>query len=260
MGELTKAVSFSGSMTGLLPGTLYYFRAYATNEGGTGYGGTHSFTTSSTSSQILTDPMTSITASTARGSGYIEVASGITLSQYGQCWSKSSPPTTADFCTEEGSATKTVSFTSYLTGLNSGTTYYVRTYAVSGTTTAYGNEVSFTAATYATVTTEAVTDITATTAIGNGTISSLGSPSPTEHGVCWNTAGSPDRADNCTEDGPVAATGAFTSAITGLVNGTTYYVRAYATNSAGTRYGNEETFVAGADAKFKWIMFLPAIY
>jgi len=93
-----------------------------------------------------------------------------------------------------------------------------------------------------TVTTQAVTDIAVTTATGNGNITDLGTPEATQHGVCWNTGGTPTTADDKTEEGVPEATGAFTSSITGLTANTLYYVRAYATNSEGTSYGDEVSF------------------
>ncbi len=93
-----------------------------------------------------------------------------------------------------------------------------------------------------TVTTQAVTDITITTATGNGNVTALGIPNPTQHGVVWSTSLNPTIADNKTTDGPVSATGAFTSSMTGLAQGTLYHVRAYATNAAGTVYGEDVTF------------------
>ncbi|PKQ63530.1 hypothetical protein BZG02_09150 [Labilibaculum filiforme] len=94
----------------------------------------------------------------------------------------------------------------------------------------------------ATVTTQSISSITTTTATANGSIPDLGSPNPTQHGVCWNTSGTPTVADSKTEEGAITATGAFDSDITGLISGTTYYVRAYATNSAGTSYGSQVSF------------------
>ena len=92
------------------------------------------------------------------------------------------------------------------------------------------------------VTTQAVSAITTTSAIGNGTIAAPGLPNPTQHGVVWSTSPDPTTADSKTEEGPVSATGAFTSAMTGLTPGTLYHVRAYATNDAGTAYGEDVTF------------------
>ena len=92
------------------------------------------------------------------------------------------------------------------------------------------------------VTTQAVTGITATTATGNGNVTSLGSPNPTQHGVVWSTSANPTTANSKTTDGAVSATGAFTSSITGLAAGMLYHVRAYATNIAGTAYGEDVSF------------------
>ncbi len=93
-----------------------------------------------------------------------------------------------------------------------------------------------------TISTQAVTSITSTAAIGNGNITDLGKPNPTAHGVCWNTTGSPTISDDKTDEGGATATGAFTTSITGLSANTKYYVKAYATNTAGTSYGDEVVF------------------
>ncbi len=93
------------------------------------------------------------------------------------------------------------------------------------------------------VTTQAVSNISGTEATGNGNITSLGVPNPTQYGLVWSIATNPTIAlPTKTEQGAIAVTGAFTSPITGLSDNTLYYVRAYATNSAGTTYGNEVTF------------------
>ena len=95
---------------------------------------------------------------------------------------------------------------------------------------------------YATVTTQAVTEILETTATGNGNITDIGSPNPTAYGVCWNTTGTPTTSDSKVDNGAASATGAFTASMTGLSPNTTYYVRAYVTNAAGTSYGSEVSF------------------
>jgi len=114
----------------------------------------------------------------------------------------------------------------------------------------YGTEISNTAPT---VTTGAVEDVTGTTATANGNLTSLGSPNPTAYGVCWNTTGDPTVSDNVKDLGAAAATGAFTAAVTGLTADTTYYLRAYATNTAGTAYGAEESFTTPAAAVGGWV-------
>ncbi len=93
-----------------------------------------------------------------------------------------------------------------------------------------------------TITTQAVSNITLTTATGNGTITALGILSITAYGICWNTTGSPTISDSYTDEGERTSTGAYTSALASLTANTTYYAKAYATNSSGTSYGNEVSF------------------
>lgn len=93
-----------------------------------------------------------------------------------------------------------------------------------------------------TVTTEQVTSITPTTATCGGNITDDGGASITARGVVWGTTENPtvDNNTGLTTDG--SGTGSFTSNLTNLQSGTLYYVRAYATNSYATQYGNRVSF------------------
>ncbi len=92
-----------------------------------------------------------------------------------------------------------------------------------------------------TVTTDNTTNIAQTTATSGGEVTYDGGAPVTARGVCWSTSANPTLADNYSTDG--TGEGTFLSSITGLTLNTQYYVRAYATNSKGTSYGNEESFV-----------------
>ena len=92
------------------------------------------------------------------------------------------------------------------------------------------------------ITTESVSAIMFTTAATGGNISNDRGFAVTARGVCWGTATNPTTSGNHTADG--TGTGTFVSSLTGLVPNTLYFVRAYATNSAGTVYGNEVSFTA----------------
>ena len=92
------------------------------------------------------------------------------------------------------------------------------------------------------VTTTTLTSITAITAISGGNVTSDGGGSITARGVCWSTNPGPTISNAKTSDGN--GTGNFSSTLTALTPETKYYVRAYATNSAGTSYGNEISFTS----------------
>ena len=89
----------------------------------------------------------------------------------------------------------------------------------------------------ATVETSPVTSVGLTTAESGGNVTDDGAAPVTERGVCWGTSPNPVSTGSHTSDG--TGSGTFVSNLTGLSEGTLYYVRAYATNSAGTGYGNE---------------------
>lgn len=94
------------------------------------------------------------------------------------------------------------------------------------------------------VTTTNVSAIGTTTASSGGEVKNNGGAEVTARGVCWNTNQNPALGANKTIDG--SGNGTYSSDITGLTPNTTYYVKAYATNSVGTAYGNEVSFATKA--------------
>jgi hypothetical protein len=107
------------------------------------------------------------------------------------------------------------------------------------------------------VTTEVITDIGNTSATGGGNVTSQGTQPVIARGICWSTTTAPTTGNTHTING--SGTGAFTSSLTGLTTGTTYYVRAYATSSVGTAYGNEVSFVTTSTAPLLHEWFLPSL-
>jgi hypothetical protein len=91
-----------------------------------------------------------------------------------------------------------------------------------------------------TVTTTAISAITTSSASSGGAVTSDGGAAVSAWGVCWSTSANPTLANSFLQNNEIS--GGFSSALSGLTLNTTYYVRAYAINSAGTAYGNELSF------------------
>ena len=240
--DRTGSTGFTSNITGLSPLTTYYIRAYATNSVGTAYGNEVSFITRSIYPTLTTNSVSSITSTSAICGGNITDGGNGYVIFRGVCWSTSANPTIANSNTLDG--TGATGFTSRIISLQPLITYHVRAYATNTSgNTAYGNEVIFNtlAATPPILTTTAISSITSTSAISGGNISSDGGAYVFERGVCWSTTQNPTIANNKTLNGEDI--GNYESSITGLILGDTYYVRAYATNSAGTAYGSQVSFV-----------------
>ncbi len=188
--------------------------------------------------------ISAITAFSASSGGNISSDGGATVTSRGVCWNTATNPTIANSKTVDGSGTGL--FTSYLTGLNPGTVYYVRAYATNSVGTAYALEQSFTTLSAFAIPTLAATTaasaVILNTAVSGGNVITDGGATVTARGVCWSTSSNPTTANPKTTDG--TGIGIFNSTLTGLSPATVYYVRSYATNSAGTGYGAEINFTS----------------
>lgn len=248
---------FSSNVTGLSSSTLYHIRAYATNSNGTSYGADKTFTTTDaiqTIPELITTAPTAITTTTASSGGTITFDGNYEIIEKGVCWNTSGTPTYNDSKTNDGSGT--TSYSSSVVGLSPNTTYYLRAYArnrkdAGGSyvyATGYGQEEIFKTTSSSecnlpTITTNAVNTITENSVIGGGNVTDDGGCEVISKGSCWSINPNPTIANSKTTDG--SGTGSFTSNITGLSCGTNYFIRAYATNSSGTAYGNSINFSTG---------------
>ena len=189
---------------------------------------------------LTTVDVTNATVNSFTTGGNITSDGRAMITASGVCYGTISGPTIQSSVTTDGSSGG--SFVSKITGLTPNTIYYIRAYATNKAGTAYGNEVTATTSLPAlsTLTTTAISSITINSAVSGGIITSGGNDSVTVRGVCWAITTGPTTTNNKTADG--AGTGNFVSTLTGLQTGVIYYVRAYATNSAGTAYGNEIVF------------------
>jgi len=133
--------SFISAITGLNPGTTYYFRAYATNNVGTSYGSQIIATTSAVLPLITTSAISTITQTAATCGGNISYDGGAPILARGVCWSINANPTIKDSITNNGTGVGT--YTSSIVGLIPGVFYFLRAYATNGAGVTYGNEVTF---------------------------------------------------------------------------------------------------------------------
>ena len=220
--------------------TTYYYQFEYSNGVDEIFTEVKSFTTNDYSlPTVTTDDITNITATSATCGGNVTDDGGLTITARGVCWSTSQNPTINDSHTSDGTGTGT--FASSLSNLNTQTKYYVRAYATNSKGTSYGEQKSFTTQDgLPIVVTGDISSITTESAMCSGYVTSDGGFEVTARGVCWSTSQNPTIEDfYVTYDG---GTGLFESSLNDLSNNTTYYVRAYATNSKGTSYGDMKSF------------------
>ncbi len=241
--------SFSHEITGLEEETTYYARAYAINSAGTSYGNQVSFETPACAVPltVTTSSPAELACNSATLGGSVTDDSGATITERGIVYAKSANPSTSDtkIVIENGQG----SFAQEVTGLEEKTTYYVRAYATNKAGTYYGNQVSFNTpacAVEASVTTSTPTNISCTSAIFGGNVTDEGGANVIEKGIVYSKTDNPTTSQNKIDIGK--GTGSFNQEITGLEEETTYYIRAYAINSAGTSYGNQVSFTTPACA------------
>lgn len=230
---------FLSTLSNLLAGTTYHYRAYASNPTGTFYGNDAVLTTMSNSAPTVnTGSVTNNAGYTATCSGTIVDDGGSPILEKGICWGQNHNPTISD--SHVASTDTGLTFTGSMTGLSLNTYYYVRAYATNSIGTSYGDNVQFRTAYLLTTHIISLSDTTNVSISATGRISNA-SPSYSAKGFCWGTSPNPTLSDqSITNNSALTGIGNFTSTITGLTPGTTYYVRAFVTNNVGTSYSPEQ--------------------
>jgi hypothetical protein len=232
----------NADISGLAEGITYHFRVKAENSMGVAYGSDMEFYTPQV--PTVTKPgVTSLTSTTAtlystvnanNFSSVVTFEYGTTTS-YGQEITPEQSPVTGNTSTD-------VVVT--LTGLKCGITYHFRVKAENSIGISYSDDITFTFTQIPVVITYLATGKTATTAVLGGNITSDGCAAITDRGVRWSDSPPPwvrNTQTHWTSGG--TGTGSFTCNLTGLRANTTYYVQAYATNSAGRAFGDVIFFI-----------------
>jgi hypothetical protein len=232
---------FTSVVDNLKPNTKYFIRAYATNQYGTGYGEVLEFTTPYDAVLLSTTAPTDIIHDAATCGGNITELGAHTLREVGVCWGQSANPTISD--SKKAASLVSQQFVVRLTGLVSHTVYHARAYALTATGEVfYGNDMQFQTTNEIFVpqlSAPQVTAVGAHTAQLLAQVTSNGNGNVRETGFVLSPSSHPTMNDirvKCT------TISSFSGRATGLQAQTTYYVRAYAINEAGTAYSDEISF------------------
>ena len=234
---------FYCEMSNLTNATTYYIRAFATNSEGTSFGDVITVRTVEHPMlpTVTTDEVSDITLNTAVCGGNVLSDGFAEITERGICYATHEEPTVFDYKVPGGEGLGL--FQCRMSGLETLTTYYVRAYAKNSEGYAYGNEVTFVTADETflpEVITHEVTDFNHFYAMCGGEVVSNGGLDIIERGICWSTQPNPTTTGNRLTSG--TGMGEFECRVAYLFGNTTYYVRAYAANEAGMKYGNEVTF------------------
>lgn len=234
--------SFVINLPNLTPGTNYFIRAYFQSKNDIIYSEQTQFKTIDYQlATLTTNSVTNITLTGALASGSIGATGGGTIITRGFCWSSSPMPTILNNRVNVAGSLGT--YNAEIPNLNPGTTYYLRAFATNQAGTAYGAQVIFTTISVkpATVGSVTVTSITKNGALANGIVTADGGGAITSKGICYGTSSNPTITNNISNNNG-SGIGNVSYSMSGLLSSTTYYVRAYAINSAGVSYGTQTSF------------------
>lgn len=234
--------TFTFVLEKLTRNTRYHVKAYATNSKGTSFGEVKSFITSDyLLASLSTDVPKSIGYSTAFLGGIIANDGGGFVSERGFAVGTNPTPTVLDLKFTDLS-TGIGAYSLFVTTLKESTKYYVRSYAVNQKGISYGNTHIFTTADLVlpTVITEKALNITQNTVKMGGNITNDGGSDVVESGVCYGLVPNPKISDLKVTSG--VKIGSFSVEVDNLRENTMYYFRAYAINTKGLIYANEQSF------------------
>lgn len=233
--------AFDAALTGLSPNTTYYFQTRA--DGGTSglvYGAQMSFVTTAASAPVgLTAAASGITPGGATLNGSLTAMGTASTVNVSFRWGITSGGP-YPFSSSPQAMTATGAFSAPVTGLSSGTTYYFTAKFDGGVSgVSYGSQLSFVSLSSPAVTTGVASSIAHNAATLNGNLTSLGSAAAVNVSFQWGTSPGGPYAYSTTPQS-LAATGAFSAPVGGLLPSTTYYFKARADGGvSGIAYGSE---------------------
>ena len=242
LGSVYATGGFVSTITGLEPNVTYHVRAYATNSIGTSYGKDVTFTTATDIVTLTTTAAYDIIHNEATVAGSISYYGGNTIVERGVCWDTDQNPTISN--SHKASSDKNARFEVRIDGLSELTNYHVRAYVITANDNVYyGNDMTFSTTheihlPQAANTT--ISNIGTTFATFYSSIVSDGDGNISDCGFCYSRTPNPTVEDNKVSLGKKSGT--FVTTVKDLNENTTYYVRSYVINEAGTAYGEEVNF------------------
>ena len=242
LGSADATGGFVSTITGLEPNVTYHVRPYATNSIGTSYGKDVTFTTATDIVTLTTTAAYDIIHNEATVAGSISYYGGNTIVERGVCWDADQNPTISN--SHKASSDKNARFEVRIDGLSELTNYHVRAYVITANNnTYYGNDMTFSTTheihlPQAAGTT--ISNIGTTFATFYSSIISDGDGNISDCGFCYSRTPNPTVEGNKVSLGKKSGT--FVTTVKDLNENTTYYVRSYVINEAGTAYGEEVNF------------------
>lgn len=241
--EGASTTSFSSNLTGLLADTLYYVRAYATNEAGTIYGGQRSFKTLNGRATFEQVQVRGVMAKSAILVVNVTMDGGAPVVRKGFVYSTRPEPTVNDSVLLFTGGADVMEDT--LTNLRPSTEYHVRAFVENTMMLTYSASKAFnTSNGIPVISNMEVAGVTSSGATLSARIESDGGDFVVARGFCYSREADPTFLDDCIPVG--VGKGDFSTSMTGLERGTAYFVRAYATNSIRTEYGSQLSFVTSS--------------
>lgn len=246
------STNFSIEISGLDNSQLYYYCAYAIQNGSPVYGSVEKFTTVFVPVSVTTGIVTNVSFSSARLSGRINNSGDPKYVERGFCYGTKSIPTVSDNKVSQITS-NTGNWTADISGLTSGATYFVRAYAIQDNHTVYGEPVWFTTHMAPTVETNNVTGLQKVDMGGgfyyqwkvvfNGNVTNAGNPSYTSRGFVYGTTSEPRIGTGTSVTASGSGKGSYSVSVSNLSDMKTYYVRAWVKRSDGKyEYGNTIPF------------------
>ena len=238
--------NFTLSVDGLEGGAVYYVKAYAVNSAGEANNAIVNFKTLRAAPTVNTKGYTKLSVTSAELSGEVIYDNGEDVYERGFVWMKGagSPTTSSNKLSSEG---ELGAYTATLTDIEPNQIYSFRAYAINSVGTAYGEVMQLEIIVdLPIVVTSEVTGITENSAMSGGDVLSNGGAEIWSKGLVWGMRENPT-IENSSKTDEGAGMSSFSSVMTDLFSGFTYYARAYATNIAGTSYGEVRKFRTAGD-------------